>query len=186
MQDEAERDRERIEGLKAGKRDALVALYQRYGPTMLGLALRILRNRADAEDLVHDVFIEAWQKADAYDPSRGRVRTWLLMRTRARAIDRLRSLALARRKGALHRPTDFANHAEELPDHCRTRHAVAGLSEAQRVVIELGYFEGLSCREIAERCDLPLGTVKSRLATAMVRLRTSLGVVSGRGGEVSR
>ena len=76
---------------------ALAELYDRHAPTMLGVALRILKNRQDAEDLRHDVFFEAWRRAGEYDPARGTVRSWLLLRVRSRGIDRLRSLDAARR-----------------------------------------------------------------------------------------
>ncbi len=161
-----------------GDRLALAMLYDRHAGVMLGLALRILRDRGDAEDLVHDVFIEAWKKASTFSRQRGRVRSWLLLRTRSRAIDRLRSLDVARRHAQAHGPTDFpglqsaaVGDPAAAPDQRRARDALASLPEKQRSVVELAFFEGLSCSEIATRCDTPLGTVKSRLVAGMRELR---------------
>ncbi len=146
------------------------ALYDEHAPSMLALANRILGSRSDAEDLVHDVFIEAWRNAKQYDSTRGTIRAWLMVRIRTRAIDRLRYLQMAQRKGLeLSRADDSVSAPN--PDASRARTAVQLLTPTQRSVIELGYFEGLTCREIAERCDVPIGTVKSRLAAALGKLR---------------
>ncbi len=163
-----------------GDQRALTELYDRYASVLLGVATRILRSRADAEDLLHDVFIEAWRNAGSYDPSRGSVRAWLVMRVRSRAIDRLRSLGTAR-KHAMARAVDpsLTNPIALPPGEQRfdagvARKAVAELPPAQRAVIELSYFEALSCQQVAERCGIPIGTVKSRLFAAVARLRESL------------
>ena len=142
----------------------------------LGLAHRILQNRQDAEDLVHDVFLEVWNKAASYDQSRARVRAWLLVRVRSRAIDRLRSLDLARRYAMAAAvqpdpPTPARANPEATSDAARARRALATLSEEQRVVVMRAYFEGLTLREVAELEAVPLGTVKSRLAAALAALR---------------
>jgi RNA polymerase sigma-70 factor (ECF subfamily) len=171
-----EEDRRLIAAVQAGDRQALAGLYDLHAPAMLGLALRILRDRGDAEDLVHDVFIEAWHKATSFSRERGRVRTWLLVRVRSRAIDRLRSLDVARRHaragdGATESAAPHVESPADGPDQRRARAALAALPETQRTVLELAYFEGLSCSEIATRCDAPLGTVKSRLLAGMRGLR---------------
>lgn len=172
---EAERDRGLIAAAAAGDEHALAALYDRHVAGLLGVALRILRTRQDAEDLVHDVFVEAWQHARDFDASRGSVRSWLLVRTRSRAVDRLRSLEAARRRGLLTRPAE-AGEASVEPiwdgaDRARAKRALDALPEAQRALVELAYFEGLSCSEMAERCGIPIGTVKSRLSAGMTKLR---------------
>ena len=140
----------------------------RHASQMLGVAYRILNSRRDAEDLLHDVFLEAWRKADSFDAQRGSVRGWLLLRVRSRAIDRVRALAVARNHAMAEAAADCAeqltsDEPSRAPDRVRVCRALANLSEPQRQVLELGYFEGLTCREIAERCQIPIGTVKSPL-----------------------
>jgi RNA polymerase sigma-70 factor (ECF subfamily) len=174
--------------MREGDARGLAGLYDRHAPAMLGVALRILRDRGDAEDLVHDVFIEAWNKAASFSLERGGVRTWLLVRVRSRAIDRLRSLEVARRH-ARHAeqqigvpPAPVADAPAGSPDRLRARTALAALPEPQRLVLELAYFEGFSCSEIASRCDTPLGTVKSRLLAGMRELRRRFGAPEVRHG----
>ena len=180
VSDEAER--ELVASLADGDPDALAELYDRFAPQMLSLALRILRSWCDAEDLVHDVFIEAWQKARSYDRSRGSVRAWLLLRVRSRAIDRARSLATARQWAmaeASSAPPPAAPEQGGAPDRARARKALEVLPREQRTVVEIAYFEGLSCRDMAERLGIPVGTIKSRLFAAMMRLRAELGAGGG-------
>jgi RNA polymerase sigma-70 factor (ECF subfamily) len=174
-----ERDVSLVAALALGDRAALAELYDRHASALLGVALRVLHSRSDAEDLVHDVFVEAWQRAADYAAGRGSVRSWLLVRTRSRGIDRLRSLEAARRHGMLPAPGAPAPVASvaplwDGPDHVRARAALDDLPEAQRTLVELAYFEGLTCSEMATRCGIPIGTVKSRLAAAMSRLRKSV------------
>ncbi len=160
--------------LQRGSTDALAELYDRYAPLMTAVASRLLGNRRDAEDLVHDVFIEAWDRSGSYDAERGNVQSWLMIRLRSRANDRWRTLATARRRGVLLEPEDEETPDElmvEQADQARARGLLDKLDPDQREVVDLAYFEGLSNRDIAERCSLPLGTVKSRLSRAIARLR---------------
>lgn len=160
-----------------GDRAALGDLYDRHVGVMAALATRILGDARDAEDLVHDVFVEAWQRAGDFDPSRGSVRTWLLIRVRSRCLDRKRSPAVRRRQAM---PAEDAlgaatrDHGEASVDGKRLRAALEALSPDQRGVLVLAYFEGLSSTEIAERLDIPVGTVKSRVSAAMSKLRERL------------
>lgn len=167
-----------MDAMANGDRAALATLYDRHAPTLLALALRIVRSRGEAEDLLHDVFLEAWRNAKSYDLSRGRVRTWLVIRMRSRALDVVKSARVSRR-------ADDDRTAETLaagddpsasPDQRRVRAALAELSPEQRAVLELAYFDGRSCSEIAAQLDVPIGTVKSRLAAALGKLRHTLGV----------
>lgn len=169
-------DRELLAAVRHADRGAFAALYDRYAPWLLGVALRILRNRGDAEDLIHDVFLEVWHKAGAYDPERGSVRRWLVTRLRSRAIDRLRASGAQARQMTLAAADDagietsngeFARYV----DYQRARRAMAQLSDEQRTALELAYFGGLTTDEIAQRCAIPAGTVKSRLAAAIAVLR---------------
>ena len=165
--------------MASGDSDALAVLYDRHGALMLATAARILGGQREAEDLVHDVLLEAWQKAGDYERARGSVRTWLLIRLRSRALDRWRRANRTRVE------TMEARQLEDLLparaddpglslDHARVRRAVLELPESQRQVLELAYFEGLSASEIAERLAIPIGTVKSRTAAGLTRLRTAL------------
>ena len=174
-----------MQRIQQKQRAAFAELYDCYAAVMLAAAMRILQNRRDAEDLLHDVFLEVWQNAASYDPKRGSVRTWLQVRVRSRAIDRLRSLYLIRS----HAMTERSAESEPMvpddhdpsfaPDCAHVREALGKLPEAQRVVLKLGYFEGLTCREIAERCSIPIGTVKSRMSAGMIRLRQYLHPTEG-------
>jgi RNA polymerase sigma-70 factor (ECF subfamily) len=171
-----------ISGAAAGDRDCLAALYDRYASALLAIGRRILGDRREAEDLLHDVFIEVWRQAGDYDEARGSVRAWLLMRMRSRALDRRKSAALSKRAD-LPAPETVADadvHAGEDPalgpDRQAVRRALAQLPAEQRQVLELGYFEGLSSSEIAERVCAPIGTVKSRVAAALSKLRAAVEV----------
>jgi RNA polymerase sigma-70 factor (ECF subfamily) len=168
---------------------AISVVYDRYVGLLLSMAEKILTDRAMAEDLVHDVFLEVWRHAASYDPSRGSVRTWMLVRLRSRALDRMRS-ARTRREV----PSDDGEPTTRLvdgeredpslePDRKSVRRALAELPTEQREVLELAYFHGLTSVEIADRMGSPLGTVKSRTAAAIAKLRA---VMHGVPKEVSR
>jgi RNA polymerase sigma-70 factor (ECF subfamily) len=173
LPDDAE-DEALVTAMAAGDRGALATLYERHSPLLLGLALKIVRERREAEDLLHDVFLEAWRSAKDFDPRRGRVRTWLAIRMRSRALDLQKSARVSRNTGdgGLDLVVDESESAS--PDHRRVRRALAELGQDQRRVLELAYFEGLSCTEIAERVAIPVGTVKSRIAAGLDRLRSGL------------
>lgn len=162
--------------IRSGDRAALAELYDRYAARLLGLACRMLPCRNDGEDLLHDVFLEAWHRADGYDPERGSVIAWLMLRLRSRALDRLRSAKAARARGLVE-PLAEDYPAPPGGDPCNavesaeTQQTLQRLTPVQREVIEQMYFQGLSCSEIAARCDIPAGTVKSRLSSALTRLR---------------
>jgi RNA polymerase sigma-70 factor (ECF subfamily) len=171
--DDAE-DEVLVAAMAAGDRAALATLYERHASLLLGLALRIVREKREAEDLLHDVFLEAWRTAKDFDPKRGRVRTWLAIRMRSRALDLQKSARVSRNTGdaGLELLVDEGDAAS--PDHGRVRRALTELGTDQRRVLELAYFEGLSCTEIAERIAIPVGTVKSRIAAGLDRLRSGL------------
>lgn len=171
--DDAE-DEALVAAMARGERGALATLYERHSALLLGLALRIVREKREAEDLLHDVFLEAWRSAKDFDPKRGRVRTWLAIRMRSRALDLQKSARVSRNTGdgGLELLVDDAEGSN--PDHGRVRGALAALAQDQRRVLELAYFEGLSCTEIATRVAIPVGTVKSRIAAGLDRLRSGL------------
>jgi len=175
---EVDRDVELVVASAGGDRHALAQLYDRYAALLLGVAQRILGSPREAEDLVHDVFLEAWKQAGQYDPARGSVRTWLLMRLRSRALDRKKSAhgrtVPLEMEGSLEREAPGEDPAL-APDRTAVRRTLAGLPAEQRTVLELAYFEGLSSSEIATRLGTPIGTVKSRVAAALAKLRAELG-----------
>ena len=176
-------DRTLVARMAQGDGDALAALYDRHAGPVYSLAVRILRDTRDAEDIVQDVFTQAWRQASRYTSTRGAVIAWLLTLARSRAIDRLR----ARRV----RPEGASNDAAAIPlidasppiEHqllsaeqvARVRAALDDLPLLQRVAIELAFFEGLSHVQIADRLEQPLGTVKTRIRLAMGKLREMLG-----------
>jgi RNA polymerase sigma-70 factor (ECF subfamily) len=179
MRDEAvQADALLWEAMVDGDRVALARLYDRHAPGLLALAFRVLGSAPEAEDLVHDVLLEAWESGDDFDPRRGTVRTWLAVRTRSRALDRLR--ARGRRREVEpppggEEPGRVAPDDPSLaPDQRRLRAALVDLPETQRAVLALAYFEGWSASEIAENLQLPIGTVKSRTAAGLSRLRAML------------
>ncbi len=164
-----------VAAMAAGDRGALAALYERHASLLLGLALKIVRERREAEDLLHDVFLEAWRSAKDFDPKRGRVRTWLAIRMRSRALDHQKSARVSRNAGDAGLEVVVDDRETQSPDHGRVRAALGSLGDEQRRVLELAYFEGLSCSEIADRIKIPIGTVKSRVASGLARLRDALG-----------
>jgi RNA polymerase sigma-70 factor, ECF subfamily len=171
--------------MSEGEEAALGELYDRYGKTLYALALAIVREPADAEEVVVDAFGQAWRQAGAFDPLRGSVGAWLATIARSRALDTVR--ARGRRARAHERAAQLSDEgiatpvAALGPDPARSAErgearrlvaqALAGLPEPQRVAIELAYFEGLSQSEIAARLAEPLGTVKTRMRAGMEKLR---------------
>jgi len=172
-------DTDLVAGSAVGDNHAIAQLYDRYAPTLLAVASRMLGNKHSAEDLVHDVFIEVCRRASDYSPERGTVRTWLLMRLRSRAIDRLRSAARRRLVSSEESPVAEMvetnnEEVDNVPDRAIVRAAIDDLPDAQKRVLESAYFKGMSASEIAEQEDVPIGTVKSRLAAALRKLRSKL------------
>ena len=169
-------DHELLARAAEGQVAALAELYDRYAPLLLAVARRMSLEAAAAEDLVHDVFIEAWRNAGSYARSRGSVRTWLLVRLRSRALDRLRADRVRTRRGepgmgTAQSPAHGHDELLRVPDRRLVVEALERLDDAQRQTLELAYFHGLTAREIAERTKAPIGTVKSRLAAGLARLR---------------
>lgn len=174
-------DAELIHSIAQGDEAALAALYDQYSAILLGLITRILHDRAEAEDVLQEVFLQVWSHAADFDQERGRALTWLVMRARSRAIDRLRSRDLSDRvANAASRETQHgineASNTEQRHTEQREilRQALAELSEKERDTLLLAYFEGLSQSEIASRTGEPLGTVKTRSRQGLMKLRRLL------------
>lgn len=180
-------DAELVRAMAAGDSGAaLTRFYERFAGAVMALLLRMLGSRAEAEELLQEVFMELWRRAGQYEPGRAAVSTWVITIARSRALDALR--ARARRGGDMHTPAEemfMAAPTETRPDQmiasslrsAAVHRALAEISDTQREVLELSYFEGLSHGEIAERLSLPVGTVKSRILGAMKTLRAVLAPV---------
>lgn len=187
--EQAVEDLATILAVASGDRSAFGALYDRYAGTVLALCLRVLGDRAEAEEVVGDVFWQVWREADRFDPSRGNVIAWLTTLARTRAIDRRR--AVARRSawvvadavgdGDPPRSERLAGAADPLEDAVvaergvRVRRALATLAPDQRRAVELNFFDGLSHSEIADTLREPLGTIKTRIRAGLMRLKEALG-----------
>ncbi len=165
-----------------GDASAVAGLYDRHARAVYSLALRMLADAAEAEDVVQDVFTQAWRQAGLYDPARAPVIGWLLVIARARALDRLRArrsrIAMA---GVGPDPASVVDLSPGpdvqvigLEQGSRVRAALASLTAAQREAIELAYYKGLSQRDIAERLKEPLGTIKTRMRSGLLKLRELL------------
>jgi RNA polymerase sigma-70 factor (ECF subfamily) len=184
--DSATSDRYIVERMSRGDGDALASLYDRHARMVYALALRMLGDPSDAEDVAQEVFVQAWRSASSYDAGRGAVAAWLVVMARSRALDRLR-----RRRGT----TDSSGPetldrlpAAALPQDVRVdladtatriRAALRGLPFLQRTAIELAFFDGLSHAEVAERLEQPLGTVKTRIRLGLSKLREALAGTAG-------
>ena len=167
--------------LAAGDREAVAELYDRHAARVMGLAYRIVRNSSDAEDVVQEVFSQAWRTAPNYQAARGTVAGWLLMMARTRAIDRLRTRQTRRDLGGEPDLEAVPSDTTSLPDQiianqraAQVRAAILTLPADQKTALELAYFEGLTQTEIAERLRIPLGTVKTRIRSALASLRRSV------------
>jgi RNA polymerase sigma-70 factor (ECF subfamily) len=182
LADERGADRIALERIARGDHDGLAALYDRHARPVYSLAFRILQDQGEAEDIVQDVFSQAWRQAARYDESRGPVAAWLFTLTRSRAIDRLRARRARPEPAADERQTanlvdpgvspDLQLLSAEQID--RVRAALESLPALQRAAIELAYYEGLTHVEIASRLEQPLGTIKTRIRLALGKLRDSL------------
>ncbi len=172
-----------IQRMAGGDVSALGELYDQHARAVYSLACRILRDPGEAEDVVQDVFAQAWKQASRFDAARANAGAWLMMMSRSRAIDRLR--ARRTRLQTIPDAETLADAPEGTPDPesramttedaTRVRAALAALDDAQRAPIELAYYEGLSQTEIAERLREPLGTIKTRIRTGLLKLRSALG-----------
>jgi RNA polymerase sigma-70 factor, ECF subfamily len=177
-------DRELVRSIARGSSDALGRLYDRHAGVVYAMARRILVQQEDAEEVVQDVFSQVWRDAARYEAGRASVAGWIVMLARARAIDRLRARRARPDSNTAGAPdagpvlADAGPSPEEITasadDAKRVRGALETLPENQRALVDLAYFEGLTHSEIAERTSVPLGTVKTRLRTAMASLREAL------------
>lgn len=164
-----------MEGLLAGDDDAIRQLYARFGRPVYTMGLRLLGSREAAEELTQDLFLTAWRKAARFDPARGRLSTWLMTMAHNLAVDRLR-----RETGASRPKLVLVDDVPDAPgideegqfmERDAAVRALASLSDAEKRLLARAYFRGMTAREIAETDGIPLGTVKTRLRTALIKVR---------------
>jgi RNA polymerase sigma-70 factor (ECF subfamily) len=176
-------DESSLRRLASGDQAAAARLYDRHARPLYSLILRIVGNETEAEDVLQEVFAQAFRQASRYDARRGAVAAWLLTIARSRAIDRLRARRTRVETGSGEMQT-LDEMPDAQPDPASTmldeeqsrlvRRALSELPMLQRMAIELAYYEGLSHSEIAERLEQPLGTVKTRIRLGLLKLREVL------------
>src|SRR5271155_2199242 len=154
-----------VSAMAAGDQDALATLNHRYGRALSAVADRILRDQGDAEEVAADVLWQLWREASRFDRSRGSVGAWIMMTVRSRAIDRLRARNARKPRG------EDATETAVASDPANELHRA---ERRKQVETALAYFSDLSQSEIAERTSIPLGTVKSRMRSGLIRLRDAL------------
>jgi RNA polymerase sigma-70 factor, ECF subfamily len=174
-------DQHALERMRRGDEGGLAELYDRHGRFVFALALRVVRDRGDAEDVTQDVFVQAWKYAERFDAGRGQVVAWLMNMARTRAIDLLRRRRVRPQPADDDTPietTDLTPAQDVQLDWSRRAEAVqqamTSLPVLQRLAVELAFFEGLTHAEIAEQLEVPLGTIKTRVRQGLLKLRDSL------------
>jgi RNA polymerase sigma-70 factor, ECF subfamily len=177
-----------VELLRAcGRSDeaAFARLYDATASRVFGLVLRVVRDRAQAEEVTQEAFFEIWRCSARYDPDRGSPLAWLLTITHRKAVDRVRAAESAsRREAAYHHQNQPVEHdstaeaAQASLEARRVRSALAHLTEVQREAVSLAYLGGYTHTEVATMLDLPVGTAKTRIRDGLIRLRDALGVGS--------
>jgi RNA polymerase sigma-70 factor, ECF subfamily len=190
--DERDVDQRLMRSFAARDAGAADVLYQRFAGRIYGLGLVMLGNEAAAQDLVQDTFVKLWRNADRYDRSRGKLETWVLLMARSLAIDAIRRRVLeARTLESAERPTDVDQglgpdeHAVTVDLTDRARRAMSSLPAEQRAALELAYLGGKTSAEISDLEGIPVGTAKTRIRAALLRLRDLLAsdIESARGGD---
>ena len=168
-----------------GDESAFAELYDATSARAYGLALRVVRNPAHAEEVTHEAYVDAWRQSSSYDAARGSAVGWLLTIVHRKAVDRVRAVEAATRRDAVwhteahpvpHDQTAETAHASLEAQ--RVRSAVTTLTDVQREAVELAYFGGYTHTEVAALLDVPVGTAKTRIRDGLIRLRDSLGVGS--------
>lgn len=167
--------------IPAGDRVALQTLYHLTSAKLFGVVLRILGERGEAEDVLQEVYLTVWQKASAFDPARASPITWLATIARNRAIDRLRSFGRNRGMEAIDMATHVADPApgadralEDRDNSARLYTCLDSLAERERAFLRASFFDGNTYEELAMRMGVPLGTMKSTIRRAMIKLKTCL------------
>jgi RNA polymerase sigma-70 factor (ECF subfamily) len=166
-----------------GDQAAFAALYDAVSPKVYGLAVRIVRDPAQAEEVAQEAFLEVWRTASRYRADRGSALAWMLTITHRRAVDRVRAAEAATRRDIVYEQRNqTVNHdstaeaAQASLEARRVRGALGTLTEVQREAVELAYLGGYTHTEVASMLELPVGTAKTRIRDGLIRLRDTLGV----------
>lgn len=172
-----------LSAIAGGDLEALGALFDLLGGRVFGVVRRVLRDPAQSEEVAQEVMLEVWRVASRFNARQGSAESWVLTIAHRRAIDRVRSEQASRDRmeaiGRRDRPRPFdevAEQAELREEHAELTQALDVLSDVQREVVELAYYGGYTYREVGELLDIPLGTIKTRMRDALIRLRSTLEV----------
>jgi RNA polymerase sigma-70 factor (ECF subfamily) len=172
-----------ITRVAGGDASAFSVLYDQTSAMVYGLALRVVRSEALAEEVTQEVFLQVWRQSSGFDRGRGSAKTWIATLAHRRAVDAVRRSQSARDREskvpADPPAADVAEAAIATDDRDRVRAALAALTDLQLQVIEMAYFGGLTYREVAERLDTPLATVKTRIRDGLARMRAAMGDENG-------
>ena len=169
-----------------GDENAFSQLYEMLAPRVFGLARRVLRDPAQAEEVAQEALVEVWRTAARFDPAKGSATSWVLTITHRRAVDRVRSAQAGadreRRVLAASGETPYDDVVETVTSNLeqqQVRRCLKGLTDLQREAITLAYYDGFTYREVAEKLDTALPTIKTRMRDGLIRLRDCLGVEVG-------
>ena len=171
-------DAELIGKIVQRERDAFDLFYERYAQIIFNLCVRILKDEAESEDVMQEIFVQIWKEAQRFDASRASVKTWLFTIARSRSLDRYRSRKTVQSRMEPTPEEELQNVSNEADPQANSvmqqyvGNALNRLSKEQRLVLELSYYEGLTQEEIAGRLKEPLGTIKSRIRAALIKLRS--------------
>ncbi|MFJ3099528.1 ECF RNA polymerase sigma factor SigK [Streptomyces hydrogenans] len=168
-----------------GDKQAFSALYDALAPLVFGIVLKVVRDRAQSEEVAQEVMIDLWRQAARYEPTAGSVTTWAATIAHRRAVDRVRSAQAATDRelaqAAREHTTAFDEVAEQVETRLESeqvRRCLRGLTELQRQAVTLAYYQGLTYREVAEALRTPLPTIKTRMRDGLIRLRDCMGVTT--------
>lgn len=167
--------------IPAGDRAALQTVYRLTSAKLFGVVLRILGERSEAEDVLQEVYVTVWRKAAGFDATRASPMTWLIAIARNRAIDRLRAGRVSRRMEPIDAAADLADDApaadsalESAQQNARLHECLGALADRERNALRAAFFDGNTYEELAERMNVPLGTMKSWIRRAMIKLKACL------------
>jgi RNA polymerase sigma-70 factor, ECF subfamily len=172
-----------IRASSLGDEAAFARLYDATAARLFGLVLRTVRDRAQAEEVTQDAYLDIWRNSSRFDPDLGSALSWLMTIGHRKAVDRVRTAEASRRRDTAYQARDQAapfdqtvEDAHRNLDAQRVRQALDTLTDSQRGALELAYFGGYTHREVAAMLDLPLGTAKTRIRDGLIRLRDTLGL----------